>query len=213
MPPVEELQKAIAEALAGWLDPDDPEDEDLAQILSAVTEPAAKAFASYEANQRAWDKRASARDEERDLKAILKQATDLRENMDQQRTIHFMEWMEHFPPFAFPLLHDRHGDDFFHAANRLREQVSVQDLDTLIAALSDLPELPRFTKRSQHARLKLERDLIELYRHRIWPIRLQVWEFYLRPSENDPPPPSAHKQFAESVMRQMGVKYESKHPS
>jgi len=209
LPDRDQVNDAIADALSDWLDPDDDEGIDLlAQIDGLMTDDVLAAFASYHAEAEAASLRISASDEQKDLDAIRKDAVYLLEHDDPKRRILFMHRMQMFPPFAFAMLAEKHGVAFMDAADRLREYVDPADLATLAEALADTVEIPSFTKRSNIARNRLAERLEQLYRDRVYALRLEVWRRYVY--GNEPAPPSAHAQFAEDVMRAMGIKFETK---
>ena len=206
-PEPEHIEDAITRALEAWIDPLD-DAESLEVVLKRTMQPVAQAFASYYADAESWQHRVSAQEEQKDLDAILKDALYLREHGDAMRGIKLMERMQLFPPFAFAVLLDRHGMPFMDAADRLRETIQTADLDTLTAALSDQPRIPTFTKRANVARDRLAERLAEIYREHIRELRVAAWQEFIY--GNEPVPPAAHAQFAEDVMRAMGIEFETK---
>lgn len=135
------------------------------------------------------------------------------------------ERLEHFPnrlwaetttwprddALAFENARARLAETVWHVADWMNHRDALAaDLALLAMACSRLraSDVPSFTKRTKEARSELQASLEAIYRDHVAPDRMDAWRS--SHDANDPPPPSQHRKFAQSVMRSLGVRFERK---
>lgn len=216
----EDIAQAVRSAAMDW-GPDD------------LPERVWRAWQSFLAQSDAEQNQAGMADELRDLDDIEAEAGAVAEWVktgaaDPARTAvacRLAERLEHFPNRLWAETTTWPHDDalaFESARARLAESVHrianwPSRRDALVADLALLgdvctrlraTDLPSFTKRTQEARIQLQESLEAIYRDHVAPDRMDAWRS--SHDANDPPPPSQHRKFAQSVMRVLGVRFEPK---
>lgn len=216
----EDIAQAVRSAAMDW-GPDD------------LPERVWRAWQSFLAQSDAEQNQVGMADERRDLDDIESEARTvagwIESGVDGPECVavacRLAERLTHFPNRLWAEATTWPRDDalaFENARARLAETVwHVADWpnhrDALAADLALLREactrlratgLPGFTKRHREARSELQASLEAIYRDHVAPDRMDAW----RDSHdaNDPPPPSRHRDFAQSVMRSLGVRFERK---
>lgn len=112
---------------------------------------------------------------------------------------------------SFENARTRLAETVWHVADwPIHRDALAADLALLAMACSRLraADVPSFTKRTQEARSELQATLEAIYHVHIAPDRMEGWRS--SHDANEPPPPSQHRKFAQSVMRALGVRFERK---